>query len=345
MIHADFNEYMKNQNAATQGKIIKFFPVMLIGILMFGKTGLPSTSIEGRLVNRDIINKVFCELQMSAVTIDMFLYIGWLRNEKEPMKKAARLAIKRLGEIEKALMENRTTIKEDETDSLLSQTAECFKNLYGDIQEKEIPFIESGAEMCQEKHLAYQKAVAAVLPLLKVQEEFLPQPVFEDSKQKEVYTKAAALIRQDRPAEAISLLEGIKERMNAHSAAHDYVLMLINNAAGRAEPMEGFEEKLIGYPKTIMKKDYSPLFLDAFIAWRTHVQSFDYGVSNLSEIPNWNYNLQRKRLLDKIGIYLKKHPVDRWAMRQLSELLLLPNIERGGTSGNSNLNHMEKGGL
>jgi len=82
---------------------------------------------------------------------------------------------------------------------------------------------------------------------------------------------------------------------------------------------------------------YSPVLFDAFLRWRTLTQGLEYGMSNFSKIPNWEYNKKRKRLIEIIKTYTKEHPDDIWARKQIKLLLFLPNISRGGLMGNSNL--------
>jgi len=65
-------------------------------------------------------------------------------------------------------------------------------------------------------------------------------------------------------------------------------------------------------------------------------------MSNMSEIPNWQYNLKRWQVIKTIKRYLKTHPDDAWANAQLGLLLSLPNIYRDGPFGNDNLSHWGK---
>ena len=83
--------------------------------------------------------------------------------------------------------------------------------------------------------------------------------------------------------------------------------------------------------------DYSPVLFDAFLRWRTLTQSLEYGMSNFSKIPNWDYNKKRKRLIEIIKTCAKEHRDDIWAGKQIKLLLSLPNISRDGLMGNYNL--------
>ena len=61
-------------------------------------------------------------------------------------------------------------------------------------------------------------------------------------------------------------------------------------------------------------------------------------MSNMSEIPNDEYDRKRWSIVEIIEQYLEKHPDDAWAKTQISLLMELPIIERGGLMGNSEIN-------
>ena len=56
-----------------------------------------------------------------------------------------------------------------------------------------------------------------------------------------------------------------------------------------------------------------------------------------SEISNLDYNLKRKELMDKIIKHIAQAPKDIAADIQLSQLVDLDNIQRGGAYGNDTL--------
>ena len=62
-------------------------------------------------------------------------------------------------------------------------------------------------------------------------------------------------------------------------------------------------------------------------------------MSNMSSIPNQEYNIKRWRVIETIHDYLDRNPKDAWANRQVKSLLAIPNITRGGDMGNDNLLH------
>jgi hypothetical protein len=85
---------------------------------------------------------------------------------------------------------------------------------------------------------------------------------------------------------------------------------------------------------------YSPMLVKTFIDWRMRTQILFYGISNMSEIPNWKYNLKRWQVIRTIRKHLKANPSDSSAARQAGILLSLENIGRGGPFGNNVLNYL-----
>jgi len=107
------------------------------------------------------------------------------------------------------------------------------------------------------------------------------------------------------------------------------------------DKMSFFERynKSLYYLERIMCKDYSPLFIYAFFEWRLLKQAFEYGESSWSQMPNWIYNIERKKLIDKIKSYLSLHPQDKWARYQVYSLLMLPEISAKKDYGNTNIEY------
>jgi len=100
------------------------------------------------------------------------------------------------------------------------------------------------------------------------------------------------------------------------------------------------EKRIILLSKILDAGEYSPVLFDTFCEWRTQTQLFWGGMSNMSEINNWKYNLKRWQIVQSIRQYLKANPDDMWAKAQVRLLLGLPNIDRGGYFGNDTLSHL-----
>ncbi len=87
---------------------------------------------------------------------------------------------------------------------------------------------------------------------------------------------------------------------------------------------------------------YSPVLYESFINWRSEYQVNLMGCSNMSPIPNDEYNEVRWQLVKFIKKYLKKRKDDTWARVQIDLLLREPNIMRGGPFGNTILNYAKE---
>jgi len=99
-------------------------------------------------------------------------------------------------------------------------------------------------------------------------------------------------------------------------------------------------EIAIGLLRSIIeRKQYSPVLYQVFYKWRTKTQEYRHGMSNLSGIPNTDYNLVRWEIVQTIKQYLIDNPHVTWAKTQVDLLLRLPNIARGGPFGNDNIIH------
>ena len=64
---------------------------------------------------------------------------------------------------------------------------------------------------------------------------------------------------------------------------------------------------------------------------------YNHGMSNMSSIPNKEYNIKRWEIIQTIKQHLKDNKDDVWAKEQVELLLSLHNITRGGAYGNWNL--------
>jgi len=169
----------------------------------------------------------------------------------------------------------------------------------------------------------------------------------QNQPDRQVYLKAVELIQSKNLVQAYEDLVGLKEKYKDTDFENciklrmsDCLLMIDTNGQnGSADD----DEKGIGLLSNILDgQEYSPVLFDAFYKWRTQTQSFYYGMSNMSEIPNWQYNLKRWQAVQTIRQYLKNNPDDAWANAQVGLLLNLPNIGRGGPFGNDNLSHWGK---
>jgi len=82
--------------------------------------------------------------------------------------------------------------------------------------------------------------------------------------------------------------------------------------------------------KIIDKNAYSPYLFEAWIKWRTVEQSYNFGISVTSDIPNDVYDSIRNKLINLIVDHIKKAPSDTWAYLQFFDFQYTEIIHRFG---------------
>ena len=301
----------------------------------------------------DYLDKIiFFNLQLQAVTVDMYLYIGWLFEEKKEMKKASENAINDLEELASFVK------KSNPPKSLVSLKEEFLKlinrlkDIYQGIEKKDEKEIEKEftlfAELYNtfidnlEKAFKYKEFVKLPKDFKIIDQEVKLAKTEED---KNLYIKAVHFMKKKHFKKAYEIFSQLKDKYK-DTAFGDCIMLKISDCW--LKPFTDIEKKkkfvlekkgIKILEDIINSKRYSPVLFEAFYKWRTSTQAFYYGMSNMSQIPNKMYNQKRWQLVQVIKRYLKNNPQDIWAKYQIDLLLSLPNIERGGRLGNSNLVH------
>jgi len=319
------------------------------------KNSTQQREIESAIVRPDglktyLDNVSYYHLQLDAVLIDMYLYFGWAPEEKEAMKKASDEAILHLAYVKKQIEELDTPEAAKDMKGIYLEVMDKLQMIYKDVELKDLEETDKGFEefsdLVSQYFEIYNKLIQEQSKGEEWEEEVLPHPQFESKTDEENYKRALGLMEQDEFGKAYDLLQKLKNKYSGASAIESSILLNISDCivkalygsdgeiSGVQNPEEKGKDILEGI---INANDYSPVLFDAFLRWRTLTQSLEYGMSNFSKIPNWEYNKKRKKLIEIIKTYAKEHPDDTWAERQIELLLILPNIERGGLFGNSNL--------
>jgi len=355
---------MKILKEHTFGVVLGLVPVVILYFVLeyqpFSKAN--RTGEQNRLMpvicenyeaNLDDIR--FVELQIEAVTIDMHRYLGWLPEEKEMLKKASVRAINSLEVIRDYLQQFSFTERlKDLKDTSLAIT-DMLIQIYDGIELKEREDIKESFAEFNDVYSPYSaqfgKAVREDGPVKKLAENFdskMEEGKFAQNQQdRQVYLNAAELIQEQRFGQAYKDLTSLKEKYT-DTIFESCVELRISDCLLMAEPNNQSDsifdpERGMALLSDILEAgEYSPVLFDAFYKWRTQTQSLSYGMSNLSEIPNWQYNLKRWQAVQTIRQYLKINPDDIWANTQVSLLLNLPNINRGGPFGNDNISYLRK---
>lgn len=311
--------------------------------------------IESAIVRPDSLksyldNVTYYNLQLDAVLIDMYLYLGWGPEEKEAMKKVSDEAILRLECLKQQLGELDTPEAARDMEGIYLEALDRLQNIYRGVESKDLEetdkeFEEFG-ELVSQYFEVYNELLQEQSKEEEWKEELLPHPQFESKTDEEDYNRALEFMEQDQFEKAYDLLQTLRNKYSGANAIESSILLNISDcivkalygSEGGISDVQNPEEKGKDILEGIINaNDYSPVLFDTFLRWRTLTQSLEHGMSNFSNIPNWGYNEERKNLIGIIKTYTKEHPDDTWAERQIKLLLFLPNIERGGLFGNSNL--------
>ena len=226
------------------------------------------------------------------------------------------------------------------------------KEIYQGIEEKDEKEIEKEFTLFTNLYNAFIDDLKKALKdkeFVKLSEDFkqIDQEIklIKSKEDKNLYLEAVRFMKEKHFKKAYEILSQLKDKYK-DTAFGDCIMLKISDCWLRPftdiEKKKNFaleEEGIKILEDIINSKRYSPVLFEAFYKWRTSTQAFYYGMSNMSQIPNKMYNQKRWQLVQVIKRYLKNNPQDIWAKYQIDLLLSLPNIERGGRLGNSNLVH------
>lgn len=328
---------------------IKRWLILLITlgvVLLFAHSGFSwANDLESYLDSMSYYN-----LQVGAVTTDMYLYFGWLPDEKEAMKKASNEAILRLEYIKEQIGTLDTPTVGKDMEGVYLRALDRLQDIYSGVELKDIEEIEKEFGEFNELFSQYSRVHSKLYEDQSRKEEqetdtLAPPPQFKSEQDQENYDDALELMKEKEYGRAYDILQELNKTYSGDSPTESFILLHISDCIIRASggdreipDVENPEEKGKDMVEGIVNgDDYSPVLFDAFLRWRTLTQSLEYGTSNLSKIPNWEYNKKRKRLIEVMKTYAEKHPDDLWARKQIKLLVSLPNISRGGPTGNDNL--------
>lgn len=326
-------------------RIILFAAVAVIfNTLSFAETNEVSDYLD---------DMVHIEFQISAVTTDMYMYLGWFPDKKDWIKEASDKAIADLEELEKRLANLKTP---EELVSLRDANNSVITNLkaiYSGIENKESEDIKGAFQSFNKLHAKFSEDFKHALEKYRDMQE-LPQdfnPLLEELKlannqeDKDTYQNAVQLINEKKYNQAYEILSQLKVKYGG-LPFENCILLRISDCGLKADSdldvkdkLEMKEDGLAVLTQIVNKKAYSPVLYEAFYKWRTTEQYYNHGMSNMSHIPNKEYNKKRWEIIQVIKERLKNMPDDLWAQEQVDLLLSLPNITRGGPMGNHNLEH------
>ena len=297
----------------------------------------------------------YVNLHLLAVDNDMYLYYGWMPDDKEAWRKAAESNISELDHIRDYLRSRDMPKEMEPLRQKLAGLITSLQKIYEGVEAKEDDTIKEEYARRNRTYEEYLKSVKGVadrhlrlndLPdgfdLKDVEARELP-----DIQDRERYKQALTFLENDDHFDAYAILQDLRQKY-AGTAAENIILIRMGDCFADHEPyfiewMKDYvkdENDVIKLYGAVMETGlYSPVLAEAFAKWRAKAQVWNHGFSNWSEMPNKEYNEKRMELVRTIQKHLKENPGDVWAKRQILSILNLPNINRGGAFGNSNLYH------
>ena len=304
-----------------------------------------SIAVEpGGEVERYLDELALLDHQSGAVSVDVGLFLGWAKDDQAGLLAAcgtATQALRGMGAAARALPTPGTC---DEVKQRFLAFLAALTDAYAEIGSRKDPDRATPLVKAQTLYNAYRRELKRFTrPALPDADGPQPEPTLAHPADLDAYRRAKDRMAAGEYAKAYALLVALKAKY-PHNA---FVLVQMSDCVARAGMGEGVlkgvdapEEQAIALLDAVVaSRQYSPLLAEAFLKWRTLYQSHHHGASNYSHIPNGEYNARRKALVSLLRTHLASHPADDWARRQKRVLLDLPNIQRGGAMGNSNLTY------
>ena len=305
----------------------------------------PASAVSSVKDDFDILR--FKEMQILAINVEVMLSLGWSDNDKKSIKLAGDQAIRDLNILRGNVTKLDVSKEVEPYKRTLLGLIDRFTKLYTDLDKKDDDEIKKGYDGIRSYTENQSKNVGPIYSKYIEQDGFGFPDNFDQTKEEasfasskeddDAYLSAIKLIKERKFEEAHAMLLKLEPKYKNSIFGTCLSLRisdcLIWDQGGYGDELKGKEilTKIVG------KKQYAPILFEAFKKWRSVTQSHDYGVSNMSLIPNDEYNAKRWELVQIIKEYLKKNPNDVWAKAQVNLLLALPNIGRGGLMGNDNL--------
>ncbi|HNV85475.1 MAG TPA: hypothetical protein PKL97_00745 [Candidatus Omnitrophota bacterium] len=293
----------------------------------------------------------YWELQISAVTTDMYLY-GWMLGEKERMRTASILACADLKEMKDRVKNLQVPKELKKLKETHLKIIDMLRNIYTGIERKKPEDIAKGFKIFNLWYAQYANELDQAWERYGRKVDLPPNfdpageedMLFDNAEDRAVYLEAKDLIRNKKYKKAFAKLSSLPSKY-AGEAAGDCIrlrqsdCLLMSDSNIPKEESAATKEGLSFLSKIMDRNGYSPVLYEAFYKWRTISQENQYGMTQFSEIPNGIYNKKRWQIIQTIKNHLGKNPRDRWAEAQINLLLDLPNISRKGEHGNDNMIH------
>ena len=235
----------------------------------------------------------FNGLQFNAVVVDMYLYTGWDTDDKKAMNEDSIKAIKHLDNILRDIDKQNYPKELEPLKEIMIKTINAHEGIYKDIDKKDIKAVSKQLAELWDRYTAESKVVGEVFDFSLMGDEFKqvkdPSPVFENKELESSYKDSFDLLKQKKYRPAFEKLSQLRNKLNKESAAYDFVTLRLCDVIGEAnyanielskDPKDDGPTDILNYSQEILLKNYSPLFYEFFVRWRTEEQELNHGMSN-----------------------------------------------------------------
>jgi hypothetical protein len=311
------------------------------------------SDIQRTRIENGIYELEYAGLQLRAVDIDMSFFYGWIPDDKEAWQGVSKDSISELNNIKTQLISRDLPMEIAPLRQEFIGLISALQAIYEGVEKREDKVIEEEYGRWNRMYEEYLNKANNIIERHALMED-LPDNfsaldmeivVTDNEKDREIYKQAVGLIKGKNFDKAYEQLKILKEKYKGTVFEGCILLrmadcLLISGSdLDLGEKVSEAESGLELLAQVITNGRYYPVLDEAFAKWRTYDQMFNHGSSNWSEIPNKEYNEKRMEIVRTIQKYLSEKPKDAWAKYQILSILNLPNIERGGPYGNSNINH------
>lgn len=288
-------------------------------------------------------------MQVSAVENDMRFFLMYATDDIDGRQRASEDAVENL----RALKKNLDALKTgEELGSLKQSLAEAIRSLkttYIGISSKSSEEIFAEMSTFRESVREYNSSMKTEisnhleLPQLPADFEIIreEQQYFRSESDLTDYkTALAALENQDykKAAEILQKLLKIYENTPLEASILSRLIQCVNSIPSGLDVL-GMSEQLDRLENILDSGTYQTRLFTVFEQWRSLYQIQNHGVSNWSEIPNQFYISKRWKAARSLIDHVRENPDEKWAKWQLSIIMDMPIIYRGGKFGNSNMMH------
>ena len=278
----------------------------LISVLLF-LVSSPLVFANGMSpIEKNIFELKYISIRVADVENDMSLPIGWGNSQKE-WKQPAQKAVVDLKIIKQDLMNLTIPPELEDLKPKMVNIIDRLTEAYTGIENKPKQQIKSGMDSFWEESEKFiddvkekaGKYLKLTLPKNITDEE---NKIFKDDNDRQAYIKALNLIKQKKYKDAHTILQGLFKKYRGQILEANIVSRIVDCSEMSNEPDIENDLKLI--TNILDRNEYSPVLYDLFEKWRALYQEYNHGMSNMSDIPNDEYDKKRWGIVKIIEEYL-----------------------------------------